>query len=327
MSGNEISLKQTKSAGGWFRGFVKNNGTIVIFIIIFLFALIFIRNFASAENMINIVKQAAIPIIACIGMTMVLMTGGIDLSLGYNIGFTSVVVGLLIKTLGVPVPLGIVAALGVGLAVGIGNGILVDKVKVPAFITTLGTGYMLLGAAQIISKGETINKLPKDFLMIGTTPVGPFNSTVIIAIVVAVIFYFVLQRSTFGRALAAFGYNQRASFVSGVPTSQIHISAYAVCGLLSALAGVLLTIRVNCAQPDMGGGDYTFQIVTAAIVGGASLFGGKGTIIGSIFGVFIIKVIENCINLAGVQYFLYQAVMGIVILLALIFECVKNKKL
>lgn len=326
MSSEKI-LKQTKPTGEWLRGFVKNNGAIVIFIIIFVFALIFIRNFASTENMLNIVKQAAIPIIACIGMTMVLMTGGIDLSLGYNIGFTSVVAGLLIKTLGMPVPLGVIAALAVGLAIGFGNGLLVDKVKVPAFITTLGTGYILLGAAQIISKGETINKLPEDFLAIGTTQVGELNTTVLIAIVVAVIFYIILQRSTYGRALAAFGYNQRASFVSGVPTSRIHISAYAICGLLSALAGVLLTIRVNCAQPDMGGGDYTFQIVTAAIVGGASLFGGKGTVVGSIFGVFIIKVIENCINLMGVQYFLYQAVMGIVILLALIFECIKNKKL
>ena len=327
MNGNTKIMKQSTSPIEFFRRFVKNNGAIVIFIILTAFALLFIPNFASAQNILVIIRQSAIPVIACIGMTMVLMTGGIDLSLGYNIGFTSIVVGLLIKTVGAPIWVGVLAALSAGTLIGLLNGILVQKVNVPAFITTLGTGYIVLGAAQIISKGNTINKLPEDFLAIGQTPVGSINTTVIIAVAFAVIFYVILQRSTFGRMLSAFGYNQRASFVSGIATARLHIIVYMISGLLAGVAGVLLTIRVNCAQPDMGGGDYTFQVVTAAIVGGASLFGGKGTIIGSVFGVLIIKIIENCINLAGVQYFLYQAVMGVVILSALIFESIKNKKL
>jgi len=327
MNGNTKIMKQTFSPIEYFRRFVKNNGAIVIFIILTTFALIFIPNFASTQNILVIIRQSAIPVIACIGMTMVLMTGGIDLSLGYNIGFTSIVVGLLIKTVGAPIWLGVLAALSAGTLIGLINGILVQKLNVPAFITTLGTGYIVLGAAQIISKGNTINKLPEDFLAIGQTPVGSINTTVIIAVVFAIIFYVILQRSTFGRTISAFGYNQRASFVSGISTERLHITVYMICGFLAGVAGILLTIRVNCAQPDMGGGDYTFQVVTAAIVGGASLFGGKGTIIGSVFGVLIIKIIENCINLAGVQYFLYQAVMGVVILSALIFESIKNKKL
>ncbi len=327
MSSNERELKQSNSAADLLRSFIKDNGAIIIFMIIAIFALIFVPNFASADNMLVIIKQAAIPIIASIGMTMVLMTGGIDLSLGYNLGFTSIIVGLLIQTMGVPIWLGVLAGLAVGVLIGLGNGLIVEKVKVPAFIATLGTGYIILGAAQIISKGNTINRLPDEFLAIGQTAIGGVNMTVLIAIIVAVIFYFVLQRSTYGRALEAFGFNPRTSFFSGINTSSLHISVYMICGLLTALAGILLTIRVNCAQPDMGGGNYTFQIVTAAVIGGASLFGGKGTVIGSIFGVFIIKIIENCINLLNVQYFLFQAVMGIVILLALIFESVKNKKL
>jgi len=327
MSVSTKTINRTSSVNQFFRRFVKNNGAIVIFVIIFGFALLFVKNFASAQNMLIIIKQSAVPVIACIGMTMVLMTGGIDLSFGYNIGFTSIVAGLLIKTMGAPVWLGILAALTAGAAIGLGNGILVDKVNVPAFITTLGTGYIVLGAAQIVSKGNTINKLPKNFLAVGQTPVGVFNTTILIAIAVAVIFYIILQRSTYGRALSAFGYNKRASFVSGVATSKIHISVYVISGFMAAMTGILLTIRVNCAQPDLGGGDYTFQIITAAIIGGASLFGGKGTIVGSVFGVLIIKVIENCINLAGVQYFLFQAVLGIVILFAIVFESIKNKKL
>lgn len=327
MSVSTKTMNRSSSLKDFLRNFVKNNGAIVIFAIISLFALLFIKNFASAQNMLVIIKQSAIPVIACIGMTMVLMTGGIDLSFGYNIGFTSIVTGLLIKTMGAPVWLGILAALAAGTAIGFGNGILVEKINVPAFITTLGTGYIVLGAAQIVSKGNTINKLPEQLLAIGQTPVGFLNSTVLIAAAVAAVFYIILQRSTYGRALSAFGYNKRASFVSGISTSKIHISVYMISGLLAAMTGVLLTIRVNCAQPDLGGGDYTFQIITAAIIGGASLFGGKGTIVGSVFGVLIIKIIENCINLAGVQYFLFQAVLGIVILISIIFECVKNKKL
>lgn len=327
MSVSTKTMNRSSSLKDFLRNFVKNNGAIVIFAIISLFALLFIKNFASAQNMLVIIKQSAIPVIACIGMTMVLMTGGIDLSFGYNIGFTSIVTGLLIKTMGAPVWLGILAALAAGTAIGFGNGILVEKINVPAFITTLGTGYIVLGAAQIVSKGNTINKLPEQLLAIGQTPIGFLNSTVLIAAAVAAVFYIILQRSTYGRALSAFGYNKRASFVSGISTSKIHISVYMISGLLAAMTGVLLTIRVNCAQPDLGGGDYTFQIITAAIIGGASLFGGKGTIVGSVFGVLIIKIIENCINLAGVQYFLFQAVLGIVILISIIFECVKNKKL
>lgn len=327
MNNNETTLKNSYMAKLVLKNFVKNYGAVIFFMFIALLALFFVPNFASFNNFIVIIKQSAIPIIASVGMTLVLMTGGIDLSLGYSIGFISSIVGLLIKTLGVPIWLSVLAGLLVGALIGTINGVLVDVIKVPAFIATLGTGYIILGSAQIVSKGNTINRLPEGFLAIGQTPVGPVDLSVIYSIVIAIIFYIILQRSIYGRQLEAFGYNKKTSFSSGIDTRRMHISAYTICGILTAMASILLTIRVNCAQPDMGGGDYTFEIITAVVVGGGSLFGGKGTIIGSVFGVLIIKVIENCINLLNIQYFLFKTVMGIIILFSLIFESVKNKKL
>ena len=317
----------TATRGQAVRSFVKKNGSVVIFLLISLIAAIFVPNFASFSNFVIIIKQSAIPIIACVGMTTVLMTGGIDLSLGYNIGLCSIMMGLLVKTWEVPIWLGVLITLAIGGVVGLVNGWCVQAIHVPAFITTLGTGYVLLGLAQIVSNGASINRLPDEFLALGKTAVGPFNTTVVICVVVCLVFYYVLHRSTYGRQLSAFGLSQPASRLSGVPTGAINTSVYVISGFLASLTGILLTIDVNCAQPTMGGGEYTFTIITGAVLGGVSLYGGVGSVVGAVFGSLIIKVINNCINLMNAPYYLVDAIMGIIILFAIIFENVKNRKL
>lgn len=311
----------------WLRSFIKNRGSVIIFLILCIFAMIFIPRFAMLENAQLIIKQSAIPVIACLGMTLVLMTGGIDLSLGYTVGLCSITAGILVKSVGIPVIPVIIITLAVGGLIGLLNGVVVQVLKVPAFITTLGTGYVVLGLAQIVSQSRDINRLPQEFLVLGRFEFLGINTTVVIALVVCFIMYYVIHMSTFGRGLSAFGYNAQTAKLSGIKTARINILVYVVCAVFASLAGVLLTIRVNSAQPNMGGGNYTFEVITAAVVGGASLFGGTGSVIGSVFGVLIIKVIENCINLAGVSYYTYQAVQGLVILFAIIFENLKNRKL
>ena len=309
------------------RRFVKRNGSGGIFLILAIIASIFVKNFFALNNFLTIIKQAAIPIIACLGITLVLMTGGIDLSLGYTLGLCSITVGLLVKGVGLPIWLSIFITLLVGLLVGFINGILVQVVKVPAFIVTLGTGYIIFGIAQIVSSGSDINRLPANFRAIGVTNIFGLNTTVLISLIICVVMYYLLHHSTFGRSLSAFGFNAKAARMSGIKTERLNISVYMICSFLVAIAAILLTIRVNCAQPTMGGGVYTFEVITGAIIGGASLFGGIGTVIGSVFGVLTIKVLENCINLLNVSYYTYQAFQGIVILLAIIFENVKNRRL
>ena len=306
---------------------MRNNGSVVIILLLVLFASVFVRNFFSARNFALIIKQAAIPAIACIGMTVVLMTGGIDLSLGYMIGLSSISIGLLVKTIGMNIPLAILLTLLLGAMVGLFNGICVQYIKVPAFITTLGTGYILLGIAQIISNGASINQMPDAFLALGKTKIGLLNTTVFISLGFCLIFYYLLHLSTYGRTLKAFGLSEPASRMSGCPTVRTNVSVYIISAMLASVAGILLTMDVNCAQPTMGGGEYTFQVITAAILGGASLYGGIGSVHGAVLGVISLKIINNCINLLNVPYYWGSAVLGIVILLAIIFENVKNKKL
>lgn len=307
--------------------FVRANGSFVIFAVLALVASASVESFASLDNFALIVKQAAIPAIACIGMTVVLMTGGIDLSLGYVVGLASIVSGLLVHSVGLPIPLAVLATLATGAALGLANGLITQVMRVPAFITTLGTGYAIYGLAQIVSQGAIVNRLPAGFLAIGRTRILGLPSSVYLALLVAAIFYLVINRATFGRRLRAFGHSPRAAALSGVPTGRINVLVYVICGTLAALSGMLFTIRVNAAQPNMGGGVFTFEVVTAAIVGGTSLFGGVGSVTGSLFGVLAIKIMENCINLLGVSHHLYLAVQGAVILVAIVLENLKNRSL
>ena len=324
MGKEQKTMENNKQA---LRMFVKKNGSVVVFVILCIVAAIFVPRFASVNNFLLIIKQSAIPVIACIGMTMVLMTGGIYLSLGYTIGLSSTIVGMLVKTHEMAYLPAILITLGVGVVIGLINGFCVQAIKVPAFITTLGTGYIIYGIAEIVSHGESVNRLPKGFLAIGKTEVLGVNTTVVITAVICLVFFYILHMSTFGRNLSAFGLSEPASRLSGVATAKINVLVYVNCAVLASLVGILLSIDVNCAQPTMGGGNYTFEVITGAVLGGASLFGGVGSVVGALFGVMTIKVIGNCINLMNAAYYLYDAIMGIIILAAIVFENVKNRKL
>jgi ribose/xylose/arabinose/galactoside ABC-type transport system permease subunit len=311
---------------GSFLDLVGRNVAPTIFLALVILASLFVKNFADVDNAAVILKQSAIPAIAVIGMTMVLMTGGIDLSLGYVVGLASIASGILANTWAWPAPAVLAAVLILGLGLGLCNGLITQFMRVPAFIATLGTGYVFYGIAQIVSQGSNINRLPKDFLAIGRTPMLGLPSAVFLALGVAVVFHVLISRTIFGRQLEAFGLGAKAAALSGVPNARINVTVYALCAALAALSGLLFTIRVNAAQPNMGGGAFTFEVVTGAIVGGASLFGGVGSVVNSILGVLSIKIIENCINLMGVNYNLYLAVQGVIILVAIVFGNLSNRR-
>ena len=318
--------RRAQVAFGGLLSLVGRNVALFIFLALVILATLFVKNFADLDNAVVILKQSAIPAIAVIGMTMVLMTGGIDLSLGYVVGLASIVSGIMANTWLWPAPAVLAAILALGLVVGLCNGLITQFMRVPAFITTLGAGYVLYGLAQIVSQGSIINRLPKGFLAIGRTPMFGLPSAVFLALGVAVVFHLLISRTIFGRQLKAFGFGARAAALSGVPCARINVTVYALSATLAALAGLLFTIRVNAAQPNMGGGVFTFEVVTAAIVGGTSLFGGVGSVANSILGVLSIKIIENCINLMGVSYHLYLAVQGAIILVAIIIGNLSNRR-
>jgi ribose transport system permease protein len=304
---------------------VLKNGSAVILVFLVVVGIVFVRNFASIDNAAIVARQSAIPAIAVLGMTMVLMTGGIDLSVGFVVGLASTATGFMSKVWGLPVGLTVAGTVLLGSLVGLLNGAIIQYMKVPSFITTLGTGYILYGISQLISAGNVITRLPPSLLAVGRTDLLGLPTSVFIAVGITALGWFLVHRSVFGRALSAFGFNPRAAFLSGLPTARVNVLTYVLCSSLAALAGLLLTIRVNAAQPNMGGGAFTFEIVTAAIVGGASLFGGIGSVIGSLFGVLIMKVIENCINLMNISYHLYLAVQGGIILAVIVMDNIRNR--
>jgi len=314
-------------AHGGFLDLIGRNVALAIFLALVILACLFVKNFADTDNAVVILRQSAIPAIAVIGMTMVLMTGGIDLSLGYVVGLASIASGIMVNTWLWPTPAVLAAILALGLALGLCNGLITQFMRVPAFITTLGSGYVFYGVAQIVSQGSIINRLPKGFLAIGRTPMFGLPSAVFLALGVGVAFHLLISRTIFGRRLKAFGLGPRAAALSGVPCARINVCVYTLCAALAALSGLLFTIRVNAAQPNMGGGSFTFEVVTAAIVGGTSLFGGVGSVMNSILGVLSIKIIENCINLMGVSYHLYLAVQGAIILLAIVVGNLTNRQM
>jgi ribose/xylose/arabinose/galactoside ABC-type transport system permease subunit len=301
------------------------SGSAIILAFLLLVGIAFVHNFASIDNAVTIVRQSAIPAIAVLGMTMVLMTGGIDLSVGFVVGLASTATGFMGKVWGFPVGLTVAATVLLGSLVGLVNGAIIQYMKVPSFITTLGTGYILYGVSQLISAGNVITRLPLSLLAVGRTDLLGLPTSVYIALGVTALGWFLVHKSIFGRALTALGFNPRAAFLSGLPTASVNVLTYVLCSSLAALAGLLLTIRVNAAQPNMGGGAFTFEIVTAAIVGGTSLFGGIGSVIGSLFGVLIIKVIENCINLMNISYHLYLAIEGGIILTVIVMDKIRNR--
>ena len=340
-------MQKTEKRGG-FTAFAKEHGAILIFLLIFLCAAVFIGNFFTVRNVLTVVKQAAVPLVACMGMMLVLTTGGIDLSLGYTLGLCSVMLGIMAKKLGLPAWQAIPLTILIGALVGLVNGSIIQYMKVPPFIATLGSGYMLYGVAQIVGKGDAFYQLPEDLLAFGTarpfaglierlpaalqgndtlTQILKLPSYLFIAVIVLILMWLLRHHTTYGRKLSAFGFNKATARLSGIDTARLHVMTYAISSMLVALAAVLLTIRVNCAQSNLGGSNYTFEIVTSAVVGGTSLFGGVSSVINCVFGVLITKTLENSINLLGVNYYLYQPAMGVVILLAIILEAVKNRKL
>ena len=331
-----------------FVKFAKNHGVILEYALLFVIACFVVPNFFSVSAIFTVIKQAAVPCVAVLGMMLVLTTGGIDLSLANTVGLCSVVLGVLTVLGGWPAWAAIVLTIAAGAVVGLMNGCIVQFLRVPAFIATLGSGYVIYGFAQIIGKGEQFNQLPADLKAFGSTRVFDFiyqalpeglqdvdvlksllrlPSYVWISVIVVLLMYFVRHKTVYGRNLSAFGFNAKTARLSGINVAWLHVQTYMYCSMLVAMAAVLLSIRAGCCQSNLGGLNYTFDIVTAAVVAGTSLFGGVSSVVNCVFGVFITKTLEVSINMLKVNYYLFKPCLGLVILIAIVLEAYKNRKL
>ena len=280
--------------------------------------------FLTGNNLANLARQVAIFGILAIGQLVVILTGGIDLSVGSILGLAGAVTAQLLVS-GVPIIPAILIGVVVGGVLGIANGVLVTRFKLPPFIATLGMLGIARGIVLVITDANTIQGLPDGFQTVANgTVLGIPNLLIIFAIITAIA-WFVLNRTVFGRYVYAVGSNPEAARLAGVPVAMVTTAVYVISGVLAAVGGVLLTSRLGAGVPTAGTG-FELQAIAACVIGGASLSGARGSAIGAACGALIIGVLNNGGNLLAINAFYLQIAIGALVLVAVGFDQMNTRK-
>jgi ribose transport system permease protein len=296
---------------------VRRLGVLFGFVVVYgVFALLS-HQFMSVANLTAVALQSSINAIIAIGMTLVIISAGIDLSVGSIAGLASVVAATVVTTQGLGV--GIVAGLAVGIGAGAINGVLIAREGLAPFIVTLGTLALFRGSALVFTNGQPIYGIPEPFRSIFAGSLGPIPTPVILAIVCALIVDFVLRRTTFGEHIIAIGGIEEAARLCGVAVGRVKALIYVIAGALSALGGFVLVARIGAAEP-IGGTGYELDAIAATVLGGTSLFGGVGTVGGTLIGALILGGLRNGLTLMNVQSFWQQVASGLVIIFAVLID-------
>src|SRR5215831_5546342 len=280
--------------------------------------------FLTVSNLLNVVEQTSINAIVAVGMTFVILSGGIDLSVGSIVALAGVVLGASLQA-GHALAVALSLSLASGIACGLGNGALISWGGLPPFIVTLGTMSIARGAALLFTEGRPVSGFDASFRTLAIGRAGFIPAPVIVMALVYAAAHFVLTRTTFGRYVYAIGGNEEATRLSGVSIRFHKTMIYGVSGLTSAVASVILTARLNSAQP-IAGMMYELDAIAATVIGGTSLIGGEGTLGGTLVGALIMGVLRNGLNLLGVSSFLQQIVIGGVIVIAVLLDTVLKRR-
>ncbi len=298
------------------RNFLREFGLLISFGLMVVALSLLSDRFLTAANITNVLRISAINAIISVGMTFVILTAGIDLSVGAVAALSAVIAAQLIQTLG-STPLAIAACLLIGILIGMLNGAITIALHIPPFITTLGMMTIARGLALTFTGGRPITGFPEGFRFLGVGTIGSLAVPILVAGIVFVLGYILLARTSLGVRIRALGNNPVAARLAGINISRVTVMVYTIQGMLAALAGLLLIGRLNSAAPTIGVG-YEFDAIAAVVVGGTSFAGGEGGLFGTLIGVLIIGVINNGLNLLNVNALWEQVVKGIVIALALL---------
>lgn len=284
--------------------------------------------FLTTANLSQVLLQASVNTIVALGMTFVIITAGIDLSVGSTAALAGMVAATAMKTglplIGVVVPWPVAVGVGllVGLIVGLGNGLLITRLRITPFIVTLGSLSVIRGLVLIYSEGRPVFGFPEGFNAIaGKT--GPFPTPVLIAAALTLISWFILRFTRLGEYTYAIGGNEEATRLAGVPVDRYKTAVYTLCGVFAAVAGIVLTARLRTAEPNAASG-YELDAIAATVMGGTSLFGGEGSVLGTVIGALIIATLRNGLNLLNVQAYYQQLAIGLVIILAVALDRFRN---
>lgn len=295
-------------------------------VVVFIILTFISPSFLTANNLTNVIEQTTVTAIIAIGMTFVIITAGIDLSVGSTAAISGVVGVSLMVYHGMNWPLAVLLGTLVGAAVGLGNGLLITFGNLNPFIATLGMQGVIRGLDYIWTNGKVVFGVPQGFGVLGSGQVAGIPVALMILIFVSVIAYLLLSRTRLGRYTYAIGSNQEAARLSGIPITNYKIAVYVILGLLAGFGGMIASSRVYSGQPNFGLG-LELDVIAAAVIGGASLFGGQGTIIGTLIGAFLIALIRNGSVLLDINSFYQEVIIGVVIWLAVFWDQFRRKRM
>ncbi|MFT2213435.1 ABC transporter permease [Rhizobium giardinii] len=315
--------RQSRNLLGWLSG---ATGPLIGLLMLSVFLSVATDRFLSVRNALNILDQITVLGVMSVGMTFVILIGGIDLSVGSVLALSMMIMGWLGNIAGLPMAVAIPLALLVSAVSGLIVGVLVTRFRVPAFIATLAMMSVARGVANMITDGQQIVGFPDWFTMLAIDRhFGVLTATVFLMLAIIVLAWLFLKYRSEGRMLYAVGGNPEVARLAGINVGLVTIGVYVLCAVLAGLAGIVLAARLDAVQPSSGFG-YELDTIAAVVIGGTSLSGGAGGIGGTLIGVLIIGVLRNGLNLLNVSPFLQQVIIGVVIVLAVGAETLRRKK-
>ena len=303
--------------------FLRQNGIFVILMTLFILSSIFVRGFFSPNNLTNVLRQIAVVTILALGATYVIILGHINVSYGSCVALIGCLTCKIMVLTG-NLPLALAVGLALGMLIGIINGTVITRFRIPAFIMTLAITTIARGIVLLFTDARPITGMNSEFKFIGQGSLGFIPVSVLVMITLFAVSWILLNKTAFGRHLFATGGNEHAAIASGVKTKSIVRKAFLFDGLMTAVAGILLMSRLNSGQPAAGVG-YEFDAITAVVVGGTSLAGGSGSVVGTIIGAVIVGILNNCLNLLNVNAYIQQITKGIIILFAVIVDMLSKR--
>lgn len=314
-----MKLEATGKSGIW-----QKFGPLLALVLLFIVITVLNPSFMEPNNILNLLRQTSINALIAFGMTFIILTGGIDLSVGSILALSSALMaGMMVS--GLDPILAILVGILLGSIMGVINGILVSKGKMAPFIVTLATMTIFRGLTLVYTDGKPITGIGDSvmFQMLGRGYFLGVPVPAVVMIIAFMILWFLLHKTSFGRKTYAIGGNERASRISGIKVDRVKVAIYGLAGTMAAIAGAILTSRLNSAQPTAGQ-SYEMDAIAAVVLGGTSLSGGKGRLFGTLVGVLIIGTLNNGMNLLGVSSFYQQVVKGAVILIAVLLDRKKS---
>lgn len=280
-------------------------------------------SFLTWNNLVNVLRQASLLVIVGLGLTAVILTAGIDLSVGGVLALVGCTTAQLLKS-GAPIPIAMMLGLSVGAVVGYFNGFMVGVVNLPPFVATYGSKWISEGIALLLMQGQIIFGFPPNYRWIGTGYIGPIPVPIVTTAILALIFNWFLLKTITGRNIYALGSNRDAAYYSGVDTRKVTVLVYTLSGLTAGIAGLIMTARLDAAELGMGE-TFLMQGIASVVMGGTSLMGGEGQVAGTVIGAIILTLVVNGLNLMGVPAVWHQLVLGAVILAAVYMDLQMKK--